>query len=210
LPEHEGKAALAACGVRAPASRLVAPDAVLDAARTLGYPVAIKATGATLEHKTELGGVALNVRTPAEAAAAAERLSRLSRLLLVEKMVDDGVAEILIGITADPQFGLLLLLGAGGVLAELLADTVVLLPPFTADAIESALGKLRAAKLLRGYRGRPPGDVPALLQTALACARYAQQNLDRLLELDLNPVIVRPAGLGAVAVDALVRLSEES
>ena len=95
-------------------------------------------------------------------------------------------------------------------LAELLADTAVLLPPFTCDAIQSALGTLQVAKLLKGYRGRPPGDVPALVQTALACARFAEKHLDELLELDLNPVIVRPAGLGAVAVDALVRLSEES
>jgi acyl-CoA synthetase (NDP forming) len=210
LPEYEGKAALAACGVTIPASRVVAPGAAVDAAGTLGYPVVIKATGATLEHKSEVGGVALNVRTPADAAAAAARLARLSSLLLVEKMIDDGVAEILIGVTADPQFGQLLLLGAGGVLAELLADTVLLLPPFTSDAIQSALGRLRVARLLRGYRGRPPADIPALVQTALACAQYAERNVERLLELDLNPVIVRPAGLGAVAVDALVRLTEES
>ncbi|MBW4050969.1 MAG: acetate--CoA ligase family protein [Proteobacteria bacterium] len=210
LPEHEGKAALAAFGVATPPWRVVAPGAVLDAAGTLGYPVVIKAAGAALEHKSDVGGVVLNVRTAAEAAAAAERLSHLSSLLLVEKMIDDGVAEILIGITADPQFGQLLLLGAGGVLAELLADTAVLLPPFTSDAIQRALGRLEVAKLLGGYRGRPPGDVPALVQTALACARFAQENLEGLLELDLNPVIVRPAGLGAVAVDALVRLSEES
>lgn len=210
LAEQESKAELAACGVLVPASRIVAPGAVPDAARALGYPVAIKATGAAFEHKSDLGGVVLGVRTPADAAAAAERLSRLSNLLLVEKMVEDGVAEILIGIIADPQFGQLMLFGAGGVLAEYLADTVVLMPPFTSDAIESALGRLRAARLLSGYRGRPPGDVPALVRTALACARYGQQNLDQLLELDLNPVIVRPAGLGAVAVDALVRLTEES
>jgi acetyl-CoA synthetase len=210
LTEQEGKAALAACGVAVPASRIVPPGAVPDAAGALGYPVAIKATGAALEHKSDVGGVVLDVRTPADAAAAAERLSRLSSLLLVEKMVEDGVAEILIGITADPQFGQLLLLGAGGVLAEYLADTVVLTPPFTSDAIQGACGRLRATRLLSGYRGRPPGDVPALVHTALACARYGQHNLDRLLELDLNPVIVRPAGLGAVAVDALVRLTEES
>jgi len=210
LPEYEGKAALAACGVGVPPSRVVLPEAVVDAAGALGYPVVIKATGAALEHKSDVGGVVLDVSTPAQAAAAAERLSRLSRLLLVEKMIDDGIAEILIGITADPQFGQLLLIGAGGVLAELLADTAVLLPPFTSDAIQDALGRLAIAKLLRGYRGRPPGDVPALVQTALACARYAAQNVERLLELDLNPVIVRPAGLGAVAVDALLRISEES
>ena len=209
LAEYEGKAALAACGVPVPAARLVEPAAAADAAAALGFPVVIKAASPALAHKSEVGGVVLNVRTRAAAAAAAERLSRLSNLLLVERMVTEGVAEILVGIKADDQFGQLLVLGAGGVLTELLRDTVILLPPFTQPDIERALAGLAVAKLLGGYRGGPPGDLAALTQTALACARYAQDNLDHLLELDLNPVIVRPAGRGAVAVDALIRLSEE-
>ena len=82
-----------------------------------------------------------------------------------------------------------------------------LLPPFTSAAVQAALGRLGIGRLLGGYRGRPPGDMPALVRAVLACARYAEDNVDRLLELDLNPVIVRPAGLGVVAVDALVRLA---
>jgi acetate---CoA ligase (ADP-forming) len=171
--------------------------------------VVIKAAGSALGHKTELGAVVLNVRSVAEAAAAAQRLSSISATVLVEEMVSDGVAEILVGVTVDPQFGQLLTLGAGGVLTELLRDSVSLLPPFSAASIGAAIGRLRVARLLAGYRGRPPGDVAALIETALACARYADANLERLVELDLNPVIVRPAGRGAVAVDALIRLSEE-
>jgi acetyl-CoA synthetase len=179
------------------------------AAEALGFPVVIKASGAALAHKSELGGVVLNVRSVAEAATAAERLAALSPTLLVEEMVSDGVAEVLVGVTVDPQFGQLLTLGAGGVLTELLRDSVSLLPPFTPATITTALARLRVARLLAGYRGRPAGDVAALVQCALACARYAAANLERLSELDLNPVIVRPAGRGAVAVDALVRLVEE-
>jgi acetyl-CoA synthetase len=100
----------------------------------------------------------------------------------------------------------LLVLGAGGVLTELLRDSVTLLPPFTAANITAALGRLRVAPLLAGFRGRAAADVPALVETALGCTRYALENLERLAELDLNPVIVRPRGLGAVAVDALIRL----
>jgi acetyl-CoA synthetase len=151
--------------------------------------------------------VVLNVRTAAEAAAAAQRLSSLSATLLVEEMVADGVAEVLVGMRVDPQFGLLLVLGAGGVLTELLRDSVTLLPPFTAGSITTALGRLRLAQLLGGFRGRPAADVPALIETALACTRYALANLERFVELDLNPVIVRPRGRGAVAVDALIRLA---
>jgi acetate---CoA ligase (ADP-forming) len=209
LPEDEGKAALAAHGVPIPRSQTVTPDKAARSAIALGFPVVMKAAGA-IEHKSDIGGVILDVRTAAAATAAAERLSRISGTLLVEEMVTDGVAEILVGVTVDRQFGVLLVLGAGGVLAELLHDTATLLPPFTAAAVEAALNGLGIGRLLSGFRGRPPGDMPALVRAVLACARYATENVDRLLELDLNPVIVRPAGLGVVAVDALVRLAEET
>ena len=209
LSEQDGKRALAAHGVPVPRSLVVTPDKAASAARALGFPVVIKASG-NIEHKSEVGGVVLDVRTVADAAAAADRLSRISGSLLVEEMVTDGVAEVLIGITTDPQFGQLLVLGAGGVLAELLRDTAMLLPPFTCASVQGALSRLGVGRLLGGYRGRPPADLPALVHAVLACARFAEENVDRLLELDLNPVIVRPAGLGAVAVDALVRLAEES
>jgi len=204
LGEHEAKQALAAFGVPVPRARLVPAEAAAAAASELGFPVVLKAVG--LEHKSDAGGVALNVRSAVEAASAAERLSALSPTLLVEEMVSDGVAEILVGMTVDPQFGQLLVLAAGGLLTELLGDRVTLLPPFTAAGIEAALARLRAAKLLGGYRGRPPADVAALVQAALACTRYAAAHAERLAELDLNPVIVRPRGRGAVAVDALIRL----
>jgi acetate---CoA ligase (ADP-forming) len=207
LTEPEGKAALSAFGVRIPKSRVVKPSDAAAAAEAIGFPVVMKAASASLEHKSDVGGVALNIRTRAEAEAAADRLSRLSDTLLVEEMVADGVAEILIGMTVDPQFGQVLVLGAGGVLTELLRDTVSLLPPFTAPAIESALKRLKVGKLLAGHRGKPPADVAALVETALACTRYAAANVDKLLELDINPVIVRPAGRGAVAVDALIRIA---
>jgi acetyl-CoA synthetase len=208
LGEYQAKQALAAFGVPVPRSRLVPLREAAEAAAALGFPVVIKAAGSALEHKSDVGGVVLNVRTRAEAAAAAERLAGLSESVLVEEMVTDGVAEILIGMSADPQFGQLLVLGAGGVLTELLRDSVTLLPPFDAPAIGAALGRLKVAKLMGGYRGRAPGDVAALVQAALACTRYASANLERLAELDLNPVIVRPRGLGAVAVDALIRLAQ--
>jgi acyl-CoA synthetase (NDP forming) len=208
LSEHAAKAALSAYGVRVPRSAVVHPREAAAAAEALGFPVVIKATGAALEHKSDVGGVVLNVRSTAEAAAAAQRLAPLSESLLIEEMVGDGVAEVLVGVTVDPQFGQLLVLGAGGVLTELLRDSVTLLPPFDAAAVTAALQRLRVARLLGGFRGRPAGDLPALVETALACARYAQANLDTLAELDINPVIVRPAGSGAVAVDALIRLTE--
>jgi acetate---CoA ligase (ADP-forming) len=129
--------------------------------------------------------------------------------VLVEQMVTDGVAEILVGITVDPQFGQVLVLGAGGVMTEYLKDSTSLLPPFTAAAVRAALGRLRVARLLAGFRGKPPGDVAALVEAVLAVARYAEAHLETLTELDVNPIIVRPSGHGVVAVDALIRLTGE-
>jgi acetate---CoA ligase (ADP-forming) len=210
LGEHEGKAALAQAGVRIPRGRLVAAPAAAEAALDVGFPVVIKASGAHLEHKTEVGGVVLNVRNEADARIAAERLSMLSDTLLVEEMFTDGVAEILIGVIVDPQFGQVLVIGAGGVLTEVMSDSVSLLPPWSHASIESALQRLTVAKLLGGYRGKPAADISALIGTILGVARYASDNLAALVEIDVNPVIVRPAGLGAVAVDTMIRLKSFS
>ena len=210
LSEHEGKAALAACGVRVPRGTLAAVGSAAEAAIALGFPVVIKASGAHLEHKTEVGGVVLNVRNEAEARSAALRLAKLSDTVLVEEMLTDGVAEVLIGLIVDPQFGQVMVLGAGGVFTEILADSVSLLPPFTHASIEAALQRLTVGKLFNGYRGKPAADVGALIDAALCVARYASDNLAALVEIDVNPVIVRPPGLGAVAVDTMIRLKRFS
>jgi acetyl-CoA synthetase len=209
LAEDEGKAALAHFGLATPRGTVAAAGAAVEAATALGFPVVIKSVGAHLEHKTEVGGVVLNVRTAAEAAAAVARLSRLSATLLVEPMIADGVAEILLGVIVDPQFGQVLVIGAGGVQAELQGDSVSLLPPWDAAEIEAAIRRLKIRALLDGFRGKPRGDVPALVAAALAVARYATAHRDMLVELDVNPVIVRPEGRGVVAVDALIRLQQE-
>jgi acetyl-CoA synthetase len=206
LAEHESKSALAAFGVQVPRWKLANPRDAADAAAQIGFPVVIKAVSAGLEHKSEVGGVVVNIRDLEDARLAAQELARLADTLLVEEMITNGVAEVLVGVTVDPQFGQVLVIGTGGVLTELLRDTVSLLPPFTPGAIETALKRLAVYKLLAGYRGKPAADIAALVETAIACARYAEANVDSLLELDINPVIVRPAAHGAVAVDALIRL----
>jgi acyl-CoA synthetase (NDP forming) len=208
LGEREGKTALADFGLTIPRGKIVAASAAAEAAVELGFPVVIKAAAADLEHKSEIGGVALNIRSADQAAEAAERLSRLSPTLLVEEMITDGVAEVLIGITVDPQFGQVLVLGAGGVLTELLADSVSLLPPWSHVSIAAALKQLAMARLLGGYRGKPAADVDALIAAVMSVARFAAANVARLVELDVNPVVVRSAGMGAVAVDTMMRLKK--
>jgi acetyl-CoA synthetase len=206
LSEAEGKQALAAFGVPVPRGRVVPVGEVQASAVALGFPVVIKAAGAHLEHKSDVGGVVLNVRSADEAAAAGARLAALSGTVLVEQMTTDGVAEVLVGVIVDPQFGQVLVLGAGGVLTEMLSDSVSLLPPWTRESIIEALRRLALAKLLAGYRGKPPGDLGALVECILAIGRFAAASCATLIEIDVNPVIVRPQGRGVVAVDTMIRL----
>ena len=169
----------------------------------------VKAAGTALAHKSELGAVALNLRDAAAVEAAATRMAGLGEAILVEPMIADGVAELILGVIRDPQVGLCLVIGSGGVLVELLADRALLLLPTTAAEVRAAVLGLKGAPLLTGFRGRPAGDIDAVVAAALAVARFAAEHGHSLVELDVNPLIVRPAGLGAVAADVLIRLVPE-
>ena len=210
LDEWQGKRLLAAFGLPHPGGRLVASAAeAVAAAPVLGYPLVIKAVGSELAHKSELGAVALDLRDQAAVEAAARRMAQIGEAILIEPMIADGVAELILGVVRDPQVGLCLVLGSGGVLVELLADRALLLLPTTAEAVRSALMGLKVAPLLQGFRGRPVGDVDAVVAAAMAVASFALAHAGRLVELDVNPLIVRPAGNGAVAADVLIRLAED-
>jgi acyl-CoA synthetase (NDP forming) len=207
LDEWRGKQLLAEHGVPHPGGRLVLePAQAVAVADELGYPVVVKAVGAALAHKSELGAVALGLRDKESVRSAADHMAGLGEALLVEPMITDGVAELIVGIVRDPQVGLCLVLGSGGVLVELLADRALLLLPTTAEGVRNALLGLKSAPLLEGFRGRPRGDLDAVVEAVLAVARFAESHADRLVELDINPLIVRPAGKGAVAADVLIRL----
>ena len=209
LDETASKRALAAHGVTVPSSRVVgSPEEACAAAQALGFPVVLKGHGSPLSHKTELGAVAVNLGNEQAVLDAAANISQIAEVeeLLVESMVTDTVAEVIVGIKRDPSLGLALIIGSGGVFTELVGDTVPLILPANEDEIRAAIESLRVATLLRGFRTRPPGDLDAPVATVMGIAAYAVSNADVLLELDVNPVLVRPAGAGAVAVDALIHL----
>jgi hypothetical protein len=128
----------------------------------------------------------------------------LAPQFLVEKMAPAAVAELIVGIKRDPQFGLALLLGAGGILVELLQDTATLLLPVSREDILAALSRLRVAAILGGFRGQRVADVDAATTAIQAIATYAEAHSDSLLELDVNPLLVLQDG--ALAVDAMIRL----
>jgi acetyl-CoA synthetase len=206
LDEAASKRALAAFGLPTPKGAVLAASAVCDYANTLGYPVVLKAVSDQLAHKTEAGAVHLNLQNEAQLRAALEKMTGLSERFLVEQMAKGVVAEVIVGVQRDPQFGLSLTVGAGGVLVEILQDAVTLLFPVQRNNVRDALMALKMWPLLVGFRGRPAGDVEALIDAVMAVANFAQRHAHQLLELDVNPVLVIAQGHGVLAVDALIRI----
>jgi acyl-CoA synthetase (NDP forming) len=202
LDEAAAKKALAAFGVPVPHGVVVTPAEAPAAAVRLGFPVVVKALSAELVHKSEVGGVRTGLSSEAEVRRAVVDMARLADRFLVEPMVEGTTAELLVGIQRDPSFGLSMTVGAGGALVELLDDTVTLLLPASAEDLRGALTKLRIWPALQGYRGAS-ADVEAVVQAVLAMVAFAGAHADRLLELEVNPLLARPDG--AVAVDAVVR-----
>ncbi|MGI9480719.1 MAG: acetate--CoA ligase family protein [Hyphomicrobiales bacterium] len=210
LDEWESKELLKAAGVPAPKGKTVTAAEAGDAAEEIGFPVAMKAIGEGLEHKSEAGGVMLNLTTRPAVEDAAEKLSKLSSALLIEEMVTDAVVELIIGIDRDRQFGPYLVVGAGGVLVEILRDSEALLLPPSRQEIETALRKLKMFPLLEGYRGNPPGDLEAAIDAIAAVAQFTMDHWDNVAEIDVNPMLIRPKGKGVVAADALIRLRKDT
>jgi acyl-CoA synthetase (NDP forming) len=207
LDEVEAKQRLAAFGLTTPAEHLArTADEAVEAAQAIGFPVAVKIVSNTILHKTEAGGVHLNCRSADDVRAAVAGMAKLGDRFLVEEMVTDAVAELIVGVTRDPQLGPVVVVGAGGILVELIAETQTLLLPTRDTEIEAAIRSLRAFKLMDGFRGRPKGDLPATVQAVAAIARFAEADATSLVELDVNPLMVRPEGKGAIAADALIRI----
>jgi acyl-CoA synthetase (NDP forming) len=206
LDEAASKRALAAFGLPTPKGAVLAASAVCLYANTLGYPVVLKAVSDQLAHKTEAGAVYLNLQNEEQVRTALEKMAKLSERFLVEQMAKGVVAEVIVGVQRDPQFGLSLTVGAGGVLVEILQDAVTLLFPVQRNNVRDALMALKMWPLLVGFRGRPAGDVEALIDAVMAVVNFAQRHAHQLLELDVNPVLVMAQGQGVLAVDALIRV----
>jgi acetate---CoA ligase (ADP-forming) len=211
-PEWLGKKVLAAAGVRVPAGDLAhTADEAAVIAKRIGYPVALKAQAAALSHKTEAGGVVLNLGDESGLRAAWDAMmTSVTRAAagikldgaLVEKMSSKGI-ELVVGAKRDPEWGTVLLLGLGGIWVEALGDVQLLPGGAGGDLIREALGKLRSAKLLRGVRGAPPADVDAVVHVVMAIARIIQ-TMPQVTEIDVNPLMVHGKGHGATALDALI------
>ncbi|MEU3887906.1 acetate--CoA ligase family protein [Streptomyces sp. NPDC029041] len=210
LSEHAAKQLLRAYGIRVPREQLVtSAAAAVRAAGLVGYPVVMKASGARIAHKTELGLVKIGLTSASQVRDAYRELTDIARYedvaldgVLVCQMVEQGV-EMVVGVAHDDLFGPTVTVGLGGVLVEVLRDTAVGVPPFGEEQARDMLAGLRGRALLDGVRGRPPADLDALVEVVLRVQRMALELGDQLAELEINPLMVLPHGQGAVALDAL-------
>lgn len=213
LPEFEAKALLARQGVIESAGELLrnAEEARALGSRSSGA-FALKVQSAQISHKTEAGGVALNVGGAEEMAAAFERITASATAYAPEASIDGVLAEpmagagveMILGIVRDADFGPMLMVGSGGVLVELLEDVALSPVPVSAAEAGRLLDSLTGVKLLRGVRGAPPADREALVALMVRLSEFAAAAGDALSELDLNPVIVHPEGQGLTVADALI------
>ena len=205
LSEAHSKHLLSQHGLPIPKGQIITNLAQVNEVITwLGYPITVKAVGADLAHKTELGAVKINLNSFAEVEQAAKTLFALSDTLLIEQMVKGAVSELIIGINTDPLFGQYLVLGAGGTLVELLQDAKSLLLPTSKKEIMQALTTLKCAPILKGYRGQDAADLDAVVKSVMAVLDYSQTH--PVYELDINPLLALKDG--AVAVDALIQLGQ--
>ena len=212
LTEAESKGILTQIGISVPDGRLVSDlqDAI-RVAEQVGYPVVLKAQSPRLPHKSDAGGVVLNIRSKTDLLEGWGALHRnvhgarpdiVLDGVLVERMGDKGI-ELIVGARHDPQWGPILMVGFGGILAETVGDVRLLRADLTQSAIEQELNKLRCSALLRGFRGTPAVDTAAVAKVAESIGRLMRSHPE-IIEIDINPLVVYEKGKGAIALDALI------
>ncbi|MCA3287377.1 MAG: acetate--CoA ligase family protein [Roseomonas sp.] len=219
LAEYEAKALLRAAGIAMPRDIIARNAAEAAVAQTaFGVPVALKIQSPDIPHKTEAGGVALNIQDAAAASAAFDRIMAASREyapeadlhgVLVQPMAAPGI-EMILGVTRDRDFGATLMVGFGGVHVEVLRDIVFAPAPVSPSEAHAMLRRLRAFPLLEGVRGGAAADIDALVALITHVSEIAAAMGENLQELDLNPVLVHPDGQGCSLLDALILLSSET
>ena len=212
VDEAAGKALLSTLGLSIPAGEVVAGAQVVQAASRIGYPVVLKMMGPKLAHKSEAGAVAVELANAADLTAALQKMRAdvrahdplaLTDRFLVEAMAPRPLAELLVNLRRDAQFGLVLTLGAGGVLVELLEDAATLLLPASAAQIEAALNGLKIARILRGYRGARGADMAALAGFIAQLCQLFESHSAALAEVEINPLFV--TATGPWVVDVLIQ-----
>ena len=212
IGEHDAKRILAEAGIPILDERLIvdAGEAEVVAAH-LGEKLVLKIVSPEITHKTEVGGVMLNVPAADAGAAFTELMTRVAQRaphahlegVLVSPMLTDGV-EMILGVQHDAVFGPVVLLGLGGIFVEVLRDVTFRIAPFGLEEARGMIGELRGRAILEGARGKPPGDLDALADVLSKLSLFAAAQKGQFSSIDINPLLVRPRGHGVVALDALI------
>jgi acyl-CoA synthetase (NDP forming) len=215
IGDAEAREVLKACGIPVPASAVASsPDEAVAYAEEMGYPVAMKVASPDILHKSDIGGVKLNI---GDATAVRDTFDllvyRATRYMpdaqiwgcQIQQMVK-GQHEVIIGMNCDPQFGPLVMFGLGGIYVEALRDVTFRIAPFSRREAEEMITEIRAYSLLRGVRGEPPADTAAIVGALLKVSQLVTE-FPEIVEMDINPLIVREAGQGSVGVDMRLVLS---
>jgi acetyltransferase len=213
LTEHQGKQLLAHYGIPITREAVAATEEEAVAiGERIGYPLALKVDSPEILHKTEAGGLKLDISDRDQLVAAfheiltnAERYAPQARIngVLVQEMVTGGT-EVIVGMNADPQFGPTIMFGLGGIFVEILRDVALRVVPLSSGDAQAMIREIKGFKLLAGARGRPPGDIEALAEVLMRVGRLAVDLEESIAELDINPLLVLPAGEGVRVADALV------
>jgi acyl-CoA synthetase (NDP forming) len=213
LTEAQSKQILSAAGLPVTREALARdPAEAVRLAAEIGGAVALKIQSAEIAHKSDIGGVHLGARTASDVQRAAQNVLDNARRncpgatidgILVQEMVEDGV-ELILGMTYDETFGPMVVCGAGGITVDVFKDAAVLLPPFTAEEARAAIGSLKVAKLLDGFRGAPPRDIDALVDCCVRFGDFVAATDGQYAAIDLNPILVCARGRGVRIADALM------
>ena len=204
--EYESKLLLKKYGISVPKSLITNKKNILRDHKKIGFPLVAKINSNTVFHKTEIGGVIININNEKQLK---QKTNKFNDNILIEKMITDSVFEMIIGIKNDNLFGPTIILGAGGIYTELFKETTTLLLPLNKKLILDEIKKLKFSKILFGFRGKKGGDVDSLINTILKIANFAEKNSNNISEVDINPLIVCEKGKGVFAADALIHYFED-
>jgi acyl-CoA synthetase (NDP forming) len=214
LSEIEARRLLADYDIPGPQERVASTsEEAVEAARAIGFPVVLKILSPDIQHKTDIGGVRAGLENESQVLAAFADVKEAAlehhpeadlQGVLVQEMVGPDAVEVIVGVLDDADFGPVVVFGSGGILVELFEDSSVRLPPVSRRQALAMIAETEAARLLSGFRGKPPADVDALVETLVRVSQLAVDLRGKLAALDINPLMVLPEGEGVRAVDALV------
>jgi len=210
LTEFESKELLQVLGISVPIQKLTkSKKETISAAEEIGFPIVLKLIAEDVIHKSDTGAVKLNLKSKEDIDKAYDELmnipSQMEKKISVQKMADEPITELIIGMTTDPQFGPALMFGIGGILVELLEDVSFRIAPITEYDAREMISEIKGFPILDGYRGKPKADINAIIDVLLKISDFVIKH-EEINEMDLNPVFIYEKGL--ICVDARIILKK--